>query len=90
MQFYEVMQFFLLPENEEIWSRVQDLASNGDTARLENYVLEAYRLVSQLRVARFAGQETEIEGKSVRPGDMLVLDVVSVPLEYSESKITFY
>ena len=82
------MEFFLRPENEEIWSQVQDLASHGDIVKLQYYVLEAQRLVSQLRVARFAAQPTEVEGKSVRPGDMLVLNIVSVPLESSVNNVT--
>ena len=73
------MEFFLRPENEEIWSQVQDLASNGDIVKLQYYVLEAQRLVSHIRTVRFVGQPTEVEGKPVRPGDMLVLNLVSAP-----------
>lgn len=72
------MDFFLRPENEKIWSQVQDLASSGNTDKIQKYVLEAQRLVSDIRNVRFAGQQTEVEGKQVRPGDMLVLDIVSV------------
>lgn len=81
------MEFFLRPENEKIWSQVQDLASKDDIFQLQNYVSEAERLVSQLRVARFAAQPTEVEGKSVRPGDMLVLNIVSVKLKSSENNV---
>ena len=80
------MEFFLRPENEEIWSQVQDLALKGDIVKLQYYVLEAQRLTSLLRLARFPTQPTEVEGKSVRPGDILILNAVSGPLESSEKK----
>ena len=83
------MEFFLRPENQAIWSQVQDLAARNDTDQIQNYVLEAQRLVSHIRAVRFVEQPTEVEGKPVRPGDMLVLNIVSVLLESSRHNITF-
>lgn len=75
------MEFFLRPENEKIWSQVQDLASKGDVTAIQSYIFEAQRLTNTLRLARFPTQPTEVEGKSVRPGDILILDAVSGPLK---------
>lgn len=80
------MEFFLRPENEEIWSQVQDLASKGDVIAIQSYVLEAQRLTSTLRLARFPTQKTKVEDIEVQPGDILVLNAVSAPLKSSQEK----
>lgn len=71
------MEFFLRPENRSIWSQVQDLAHKGDQATLQSYVAEAQRLTSPLRLPRFPTKTMEVGGKSVQPGDVVIVDIVS-------------
>lgn len=71
--FYEVMEFFLRPENASIWTKVQSLAQKGDDSTLHAYVAEAQRLTSSQRNVRVATQPAELEGKSVQPGNLVVM-----------------
>ncbi|KAF6789665.1 linoleate diol synthase [Colletotrichum sojae] len=71
--FYEVMEFFLKPENASIWAEVQTMAQKNDDAGLHAYVTEAQRLTSSQRNVRVATAPAELEGKSVKPGDMVVM-----------------
>lgn len=71
------MDFFLRPENASIWSEVQDLAQAGNQDGIEKYVAEAQRLTSPFIIIRYAAQDTEIEEKPVKPGDMVLLTIVS-------------
>ncbi|RDW76906.1 peroxidase/cytochrome P450 family protein [Aspergillus mulundensis] len=71
--FYEVLQFFLRPENAPIWTEVQSLARRGEDSTLQSYVLEAQRLTSSQRNVRIATQRTELEGKVIQPGSPVVM-----------------
>ncbi|KAI0379935.1 heme peroxidase [Hypomontagnella monticulosa] len=71
--FYEVMEFFLRPENASIWAEVQSLAQRGDDATLHAYVAEAQRLTSTQRNVRVATQPAELEGKTIQPGNVVVM-----------------
>ncbi|KAI3317044.1 heme peroxidase [Xylariaceae sp. AK1471] len=71
--FYEIMDFFLRPENASIWAEVQGLAQKGDDAGLYAYVREALRLTTSQRNVRVAVAPGELEGKQVQPGNLVVL-----------------
>ncbi|EQK99321.1 linoleate diol synthase [Ophiocordyceps sinensis CO18] len=71
--FYEVVEFFLRAENAAIWAQVQSLAEKGDTNTLHSYVVEAQRLTSSQRNVRIATQPTELEGKPIQPGNLVVM-----------------
>ncbi|KAG9253116.1 linoleate diol synthase, partial [Emericellopsis atlantica] len=71
--FYEVMEYFLRPENAAIWAEVQVLAKNGAHDLLHEYVKEAQRLTSTQRNLRVATQPAELEGKSVEPGNIVIM-----------------
>ncbi|OTB05819.1 hypothetical protein M426DRAFT_56178 [Hypoxylon sp. CI-4A] len=71
--FFEVMEFFLLPENATIWAEVQTLAHKSDDAALHAYVVEAQRLTSTQRNVRVATQPAELEGKKIEPGNLVVM-----------------
>lgn len=75
------MEFFLRPDNASIWSQVQDLAQKGDTTTLRKYVAEAQRLTSPFRVVRYPSHNTKVEGKSVSPDNVLIVNIVSPSLE---------
>ncbi|KAI0167087.1 heme peroxidase [Hypoxylon sp. FL1284] len=71
--FYEIMEFFLRPENAAIWAEVQALAARNDETGLHAYVAEAQRLTSSQRNVRVATAAAELEGKKVAPGDLVVM-----------------
>ncbi|SPO03647.1 related to linoleate diol synthase [Cephalotrichum gorgonifer] len=71
--FYEILEYFLRPENATIWSEVQNIAKKGDDAALHAYVIEAQRLTSTQRTVRIAMQPAELEGKKIEPGNVVVL-----------------
>jgi linoleate 10R-lipoxygenase len=71
--FYEVLEFFLRPQNASIWAEVQALAQKGDHAALHAYVAEAQRLTSSQRNVRIATQPAQLEGKSIQPGNAVVM-----------------
>ncbi|KAI0415155.1 heme peroxidase [Xylaria grammica] len=71
--FYEVLEFFLRPENASIWAEVQGLTLKGDDAGLHEYVREAQRLTSTQRNVRVAVAPGELEGKQVQPGNAVVM-----------------
>ncbi|KAF5026379.1 hypothetical protein F66182_1507 [Fusarium sp. NRRL 66182] len=71
--FYEVLAFFLRPENEPIWADVQAIAQRGDDAALHAYVAEAQRLTSSQRNVRVATAPGELEGQPIQPGNAVVL-----------------
>lgn len=75
------MEFFLRPKNSSIWSEVQDLAQAGDQDGILKYVAEAQRLTSPFVIIRYAARAAEIEGKLVKPSDMVLLTIVSVSCE---------
>ncbi|KAI1377390.1 heme peroxidase [Hypoxylon crocopeplum] len=70
---YEVLEYFLRPENASIWAEVQALAQKGDDAALHAYVIEAQRLTSSQRNVRVATQPAELEGKQIEPGNLVVM-----------------
>ncbi|OHW97456.1 linoleate diol synthase [Colletotrichum incanum] len=71
--FYEVMEFFLRRENASIWAEVQTLAQKKDDAGLHAYVKEAQRLTSSQRNVRVATAPVEVEGKTIQPGNLVVM-----------------
>ncbi|KAK7422650.1 hypothetical protein QQX98_001438 [Neonectria punicea] len=71
--FYEVMEYFLRPDNASIWAEVQNLASKNDEAALHAYVSEAQRLTTTQRNVRVATQPAELEGKTIQPGNLVVM-----------------
>ncbi|KAI1106136.1 heme peroxidase [Jackrogersella minutella] len=71
--FYEILEFFLRPENASIWGEVQSLAQKGDDKALHAYVVEAQRLTSTQRNVRVAAVPAELEGKTVQPGNLVVM-----------------
>ncbi|KAF5138262.1 Psi-producing oxygenase A [Metarhizium anisopliae] len=71
--FYEVLEFFLRSENASLWADVQDYAQKSDDSSLRAYVVEAQRLTSSQRVLRTATQPAEVEGKSIQPGNMIII-----------------
>jgi linoleate 10R-lipoxygenase len=71
--FYEIMAFFLRPENASIWAQVQGLAQKGDDAGLRDYVREAQRLTTTQRNVRVAIAPGKLDGKDVQPGNLVVL-----------------
>ncbi|KAK1761591.1 Psi-producing oxygenase A [Echria macrotheca] len=71
--FYEILEYFLRPENAKIWSEVQTLAQKGDDIALQAYVTEAQRLTSSQRNVRVATQPATLEGKSIQPGNLVVM-----------------
>ncbi|KAF9874998.1 linoleate diol synthase [Colletotrichum karsti] len=70
--FYEVLDFFLRPENASIWSEVQNLAAKNDEAGLHAYVNEAMRLTSTQRTLRVSKVEDEVDGQKIQPGNVVV------------------
>ncbi|KAK3395060.1 linoleate diol synthase [Podospora didyma] len=71
---YEILEFFLRPDNAAIWAEVQGLAQKGDNdAAIAAYVSEAQRITSALRNVRVATQSTTVEGKAIQPGNVVVL-----------------
>ncbi|KAH7311220.1 linoleate diol synthase [Stachybotrys elegans] len=72
--FYEIMEFFLRPENASIWGQVQEIAASGDLPKLETYVAEAQRLTSPFRIIRYVTTTAEVEGKTVAPNNLLILN----------------
>ncbi|KAK0718667.1 linoleate diol synthase [Lasiosphaeria miniovina] len=82
--FYEVMEFFLRPENGAIWAEVQDMAKKNDSASLHAYVAEAQRLTSSQRNMRIATQPATLEGKSIQPGNLVVLMIAAAARNPSE------
>jgi hypothetical protein len=77
-QFYEVMSYFLKPESEKVWSEVQSIAAKGDHQTLRKYVREAQRLTTTQRNVRVATKSAQIDGKSIAPGNLTVLMLVSL------------
>ncbi|TWU70930.1 hypothetical protein ED733_001561 [Metarhizium rileyi] len=82
--FYEIMEFFLRPENKSIWAEVQDVAQEGHVAKLFTYVAEAQRLTSPFRIIRYPASVVEVEGKSVGPQNVLVLDIADAGRDPAE------
>lgn len=83
------MEFFLRPENASIWTEIQTLAQEGDSQKIQAYVMEAQRLTSSQRCMRVAKQPIELEGKSIQPGNYVVLMLVSLYVSQSVSFCTF-
>jgi cytochrome P450 len=71
--FYEVLEFFLRPENASVWTAVQGFAEKGDDVGIHAYVAEAGRLTSSQRVVRTALGSVTVEGKSIGQGDVVHL-----------------
>ncbi|ROT36144.1 heme peroxidase [Sodiomyces alkalinus F11] len=71
--FYEVMEYFLHKDNASIWAEVQKLTHRNDDAALHAYVEEAQRLTSSQRNVRVATQPAELEGKSIQPGNVVIM-----------------
>jgi linoleate 10R-lipoxygenase len=77
-KFYEVMQYFLRPENASIWTEIQGCAKKGDDKSIRDFVMEAQRMTSTQRTLRIATQATEVEGKSIKAGDLVIALIVSL------------
>ncbi|KAI5917926.1 heme peroxidase [Camillea tinctor] len=71
--FYEIMSFFLKPENASIWAEVQVLAQKNDNDAIRAYVIEAQRLTSTQRTMRIAKKQTELEGQMIQPGNFVIM-----------------
>lgn len=71
--FYEILEFFLRPENAPLWTEIQTLALKNDDTAIAGYVTEAQRLTSTQRNVRIATQPCTIDGKSIEPGNVVVL-----------------
>ncbi|MCJ1387116.1 hypothetical protein MMC17_010245 [Xylographa soralifera] len=71
--FCEIMQFFLKQENKSHWEQVQSLAAADNDEKLRAYVLEALRMTSTQRNLRIATQAATVDGKTIKPGDAIVL-----------------
>jgi cytochrome P450 len=71
--FYEVLAYFLQPENESIWAEVQAIAQKGDDATLHAYVAEAQRMTTSQRNVRIATAPGEIDGQTIQPGTAVVM-----------------
>lgn len=89
VQFYEVMEYFLRPENKSIWGEVQALAQKNDEAGLHAYVNEAMRLTSGQRNVRIATVKDEIDGQKVEPGNAVVMLLVRFPRSECVLKFEF-
>ena len=85
------MEFFLRPKNASIWAEVQALAEKGDDAAISAYVAEAQRLTTSQRNLRIATQPTTLEGKSIEPGNLVVMLLVCqpMPLNFSSFPCTY-
>ncbi|KAJ6007231.1 hypothetical protein N7522_005582 [Penicillium canescens] len=74
--FADVLGYFLQSENAQHWEAIQNLvsSSNADSAdkQLRKYVLEAQRLTSNQRDIRVCVGETTIDGKTYKPGDLVI------------------
>ncbi|KAM3542308.1 hypothetical protein ARSEF1564_004756 [Beauveria bassiana] len=75
--FYEIMEFFLRPENKSIWTQVENLAKEGNLTKLSTYVAEAQRLTSPFRVIRYPKTATEVEGKKVDQNNVLIVNIAA-------------
>jgi len=66
----------LKDENSHHWEAIQGLVGRSDVASVDNtlkqYVLEAQRLTSSQRNLRVCAGETTIDGKTFKPGDVVV------------------
>lgn len=76
-KFYEVLEFFLRPENAAIWAEVQTIVENKDDEGLHAYVAEAQRLTSTQRNMRVAVAPAELDGQTVEPGNAIIMLLVS-------------
>ncbi|KAM3502672.1 hypothetical protein MY11210_008996 [Beauveria gryllotalpidicola] len=87
--FYEIMEFFLRPENKSIWTQVQKLAQEGDLDKLFAYVSEAQRLTSPFRIVRYPVATAEVEGKQVGSNNVVILNIAAAgrdPAEVSNAQ----
>lgn len=75
------MSYLLRPENAHHWENIQSLVTspNREAAdkTLQQYVLEAQRLNSNLRGARACVGATQIDGQKFSPGDFVICLFVS-------------
>ncbi|KAI2608367.1 heme peroxidase [Hypoxylon fragiforme] len=71
--FYEILEFFLRPENASIWAEIQSMAQKGDDDGIHAYVIEAQRLTTTQRNVRVATKPAEFEGKKIQPGNLVVM-----------------
>lgn len=78
MKFYEVLEFFLRPENASIWAEVQTIVEKKDDEGLHAYVAEAQRLTSTQRNMRVAVAPAELDGQKVEPGNAIIMLLVSL------------
>lgn len=76
-KFYEVLEFFLRPENASIWAEVQTIVEKKDDEGLHAYVAEAQRLTSTQRNVRVAVAPAELDGQKVEPGNAVIMLLVS-------------
>ena len=78
-QFAECMEFFLKPDQVEIWSKVQKMAASNDDGGIRKYVLEAQRLTTRGRNMRIATKSVKVGERSIAPGNAVVLMLVNIP-----------
>lgn len=76
-KFYEVLEFFLRPENAGIWAEVQTIVEKKDDEGLHAYVAEAQRLTSTQRNMRVAVAPAELDGQTIQPGNAIIMLLVS-------------
>lgn len=84
------MEFFLKPENASIWTEVQTLAQEGNSQKIQAYVMEAQRLTSSQRCMRVAKQPIELEGKTIQPGNYVVMMLVCLKFPQLVIFCTFF
>jgi len=87
-----MIDFYLTDANAKYWEDIKALAAkpgSDSDAKLQGYVLEGYRLSNTLGLLRFTapGVNTEIEGRKIKGGDVIVLSLVSFPSPYPEISI---
>lgn len=79
-----MLRFFLQDENSHHWEAIQNLAFSSDfesaDKQLRKYVLEAQRLTSSQRTIRICASETTIDGKTYKPGDVIIILFVRIPI----------
>ena len=77
------MNYFLQEENSKHWEAIQNLTFSSDPEsadqELRKYVLEAQRLTSTQRDIRACVSETTVDGKTYKPGDVVIALFVGIP-----------
>lgn len=76
IQFASILEYFLKPENSELWAKIQLLATTGTSETINKalrpYILEAQRLTSNQQDLRFCVSGVTIDGQKFQPGDAVL------------------